>query len=124
MEHGSYFINVEDTYRFTGADSITVAAGIKLHGNQETVVEKREASDRIAVWEKASDQSSEPEDGLIGVAVVVPEADSVLFSGELDHGLLLKRIPSGGTVSYKAGSCWSKGNVKDAASWFAKVDKQ
>ncbi|MBQ6253714.1 MAG: DUF4861 family protein [Bacteroidales bacterium] len=124
VEAGSYFIKVEDTYRFTGADSITVAAGVKLHGDQDTIVEKLEAADRIALWEKASDQGSEPEDGLIGVAVVMPEADSVLFSGELDHALLTKRIPSGGTVSYQAGSCWSKGDMKDAAAWFDFVRKQ
>lgn len=124
VEAGSYFINIEDTYRFTGADSITVAAGIKLHGDQDTIAEKLEDADRIAVWEKASDQGSEPEDGLIGVAVIMPHADSVLFSEELDHGLLLKTIASGGTVSYLAGSCWSKGDIKAAAAWFDSVRKQ
>lgn len=124
VEAGSRFIQVEDTYTFTGAETLTVAAGLKLHGDQETVQDQLELKDRIAVWEKASDQSAEPEDGMIGVAVVMPGADSVLFSEELDHALLLKEIPSGGTVSYKAGSCWSRIGVTDPVSWFEWVEKQ
>ena len=120
---GTYFIQVEDTYSFKGADKLTVAAGMKLHGEQETVQEKLEAPDRLAIWEKASDQSVEPEDGLIGVAVVMPGAESAVFSETLDHGLLQKTISSGQTVSYMVGSCWSKGDIQDSASWFGLVDK-
>ncbi len=115
----TYFAEVSDTYTFTGIDSLTVAAGIKLHGQQNTVEEKVEAQDRIAIWEKASDQSAEPEDGRIGVAICLPGADGSLYSEELDHALLLKRIPSGAAVTYSVGSCWSKGDIKTAADWFA-----
>ena len=90
----------------------------KLHGEQNTVRDQLEASDRLAIWEYASDQSVEPEDGLIGVAIVVPDADSTLVSEELDHALLLKDIPSGGTLSYCVGSCWSKGDIKSSSEWF------
>jgi len=119
----TYFIQVEDTYNFTGAETITIAAGIKLHSAQNTVQDKYEGNDRFAIWENASDQSVEPEDGLLGVAVIMPGADSLLVSEELDHGLLLKDIASGETVSYSVGSCWSKGDIKDAATWFGMVKK-
>lgn len=120
----TYFTSVEDTYTFSGAEKLTVAAGIKLHGSQETIQEQIETGDRIAIWEKASDQSVESEDGLIGVAIIMPDADSVLVSSNLDHGLLLKGIASGQTIAYSFGSCWSKGNVKDSATWFDLVCKQ
>ena len=58
---------------------------------------------------------------MLGVAVCMPGADSTLFSAEQDHALLLKTIPSGKAISYSAGSCWSKGDIKDAASWFSTV---
>ena len=79
--------------------------------------------DRLAIWEKASDQSVEPEDGLIGVAVVMPGAESAFYSPVFDHGLLTKEVLPGGTVSYKVGSCWSKGDIKTSSDWFDLVRK-
>ncbi|MBR5176032.1 MAG: DUF4861 family protein [Bacteroidales bacterium] len=114
----SYFIDVEDTYTFPGTMTMPIAVGFKLHGDLNTVRDQFEAGDRLAIWERASDQSVEPEDGFIGVAVVMPDADSVLVSDQLDHALLIKEIPSGGTVSYRVGSCWSKGDIKTPSSWF------
>ena len=100
-----------------------MAVGFKLHGEQNTVQDKIESKSRIAIWEKASDQSVEPEDGMIGVAVVMPDTDSALYSEDLDHALLLKEISSGETISYSVGSCWSKGDIKTSSAWFNLVRK-
>ena len=118
---GSYFTAAEDTYTFTGADQLTVAAGIKLHSAQGTVAESKETACSYAIWEKASDQSIEPEDGMLGVALVLPGAEKVFACEELDHALLLKTIKSGESVSYCFGSCWSKGNIKEPSEWFLLV---
>ncbi len=80
---GSYFTVAEDTYTFTGADELTVAAGFKLHSAQGTVAETQETASSYAIWEKASDQSIEPEDGMLGVAVVLPGAEKVFACEEL-----------------------------------------
>ncbi len=120
----TYFVDVEDTWTFTGADSLAVAAGIKLHGKQNTVIERFAASDRYGIWEKASDQSVEPEDGMLGVAVVMPGADEVVLREDLDHALLLKKVVSGEKVCYSFGSCWSKGDLKTADAWFTTVQAQ
>ena len=124
VKAGSYFIDVEDTYTFPGEGKMPVAVGFKLHGDQNTVQDRIESKDRIAIWEKASDQSAEPEDGMIGVAVVMPDADSALYSEELDHSLLIKEIASGETISYRVGSCWSKGDIKTPSDWFDLVREQ
>ena len=121
VEADSYFICVTDSYNFSGTDTLLVAAGIKLHGAQETVAETLEQTDRYAIWEKASDQSVEPEDGMLGVAVVMPGANGLLVSKELDHALLLKTIRSGESICYQAGSCWSKGEIKTPEDWFETV---
>lgn len=120
---GEYFINVEDTYSFTGTEVMTIAAGFKLHGDQKTVQSQLEAPDRLAIWERASDQSAEPEDGMLGVAVCMPGSDSAMFSDAFDHALILKTVSSGETVSYKVGSCWSKGDIKTSDAWFSLVKK-
>jgi len=113
----TYFCDVEDTYTFTG-DSLTVAAGVLRH----EVLDEMASEDRLALWETASDQSVEPEDGLIGVAVVMKDADRV---GTLNgHSVALKTIVPGGKVRYSFGSCWSKGDIPDAAAWFATVAAQ
>lgn len=119
---GTHFVCAEDTYTFTGADELTVAAGFKLHSAQGTVEEVLEADDRYAIWEKASDQSVEPEDGMLGVALILPGAEKVFACEELDHALLLKTVKSGESVSYCFGSCWSKGEVKTAGDWFSLVE--
>ena len=120
----SYFGQVEDVYTFTGTDTLAIAAGIKRHGAQQTIVEECCESDRYAIWEHASDQSVEPEDGMLGVAIVLPGAEDVIVSEELDHGLLIRRITSGQPVAYSFGSCWSKADLKTSADWFALVKAQ
>ena len=120
----SYFAEVTDFYTFTGCDSLTVAAGIKLHSEQKTIEDERTGGDRYAIWEHASDQGTEPEDGMIGVAVIAPAAENILVDESLDHALLLVTIASGEPVNYLFGSCWSKGNIKTAEDWFALVEEQ
>ena len=122
---GSYFADVEDTYTFTGAETMMVVAGFKLHGDLQTVEAELPLNEegRVAIWEKASDQSIEPEDGMIGVGLICPGAD-IGYMYELDHAIAFKVISSGETLSYKVGSCWSNGDIKTSADWFALVQAQ
>ena len=115
---GTYFCEVEDIY--TGNfDEMTIAAGMWLHDMETGVEAALQLPDRVAIWEHASDQSIEPEDGMLGIAVVMPEAEEMLIlEGERDHAILTKTIKPGEPVRYSFGSCWSKGNVKDSESWF------
>ncbi|MBQ7467781.1 MAG: DUF4861 family protein [Bacteroidales bacterium] len=124
LSAGSYFADVTDVYTFTGIDSLQVAAGMKLHTAQQTVQEQMAGSDRYAIWEKASDQSIEPEDGMLGVAVIVPDAEIVKSVEELDHALLVKTVTSGQAFKYKYGSCWSKGNIHSWKDWLGLVNEQ
>lgn len=118
----SYFCKVEDSYSFSGADSLTVAAGVFRHPEQQTIEQERSGADRYAIWEHASDQSIEPEDGMLGVAVYVPGCESVSVTEDGMHGLCSKSIKPGETFSYWFGSCWSKADIKTAEDWFALVD--
>lgn len=112
----SYFCKVEDKFTFD-ADSLTIAAGIFRHGDR-TVEAEAFGDDYYAVWEHASDQSVEPEDGMIGVAVILPQADSVTLIDDERHGACLKKIASGQTLEYWFGSCWSKGEIAGFNQWF------
>ena len=120
----SYFCEVEDVYTFSGAEEIGVAAGINMHPAQSTVESHLALADRYAIWEHASDQSVEPEDGMLGVAVVMPGAEVVCTTDDGVHALLIKSVASGETLRYKFGSCWSKGDLKTAEDWFKTVEEQ
>lgn len=118
---GTYFFKSEDTYTFD-APELTIAAGVFRHPAQETIETEICGTDRYAVWEHASDQSVEPEDGMLGVAVVVPGAQAACVSEDGMHGLVAKTVKSGETFTYYFGSCWSKADVKTAEDWFAIVN--
>ena len=128
LEAGSYFADVTDWYSFPEeAGELTVAAGIKLHGAQETVVDSHDGDNNsFAIWEHASDQSIEPEDGMLGVAIAAPDlVDPLLYIDfDEDHALLIGTVRPGEPFRYRFGSCWSKGNIKTAEDWFALVDAQ
>lgn len=119
---GSYFCEAEDSYK-GDFDTLTVAAGIFNHvpddPDQTTLI----GLDRLAVWEHASDTSFEPEDGMIGVAVVMPGADAVYpLKANKPHLVAVKNIKNGETVRYYFGSCWSKGDIKTAGEWVELVN--
>ena len=119
----TYFFKCEDTYTFNGegADSLWMVAGINRHAALETIETEWNSNDRYAIWEHASDQSNEPEDGMIGVAVYMPEAETAGMSKGDEHAIVGRQIVSGQTVTYYFGSCWSKGDIKSSNDWFELV---
>jgi len=115
---GTYFVKCQDCYKFEGTEQLTVAAGINRHIDQEIMVSEKVLDDRCMLWEHASDQSVEPEDGLLGIAVVMPEADSTGYTADMKHAICCKTVLSGQELTYYFGSCWTKGNVKSDAEWY------
>lgn len=112
---GMRFCTAEDTWTFDGpADTLDVAVGLVLHQVADTLL----GTDRIAVWEHASDTGAEPEDGMTGLAVIVPGARAVYKAPALGHLICVKTVRSGEKINYRFGSCWSKSEIRDAASWF------
>ena len=120
----SYFCRVDDKYSFSGTEELCIAAGLLRHGAQQTIVEEMQGDDRYAIWEHASDQSVEPEEGFLGVAVVMDGAQQVFADPELDHSLCTRIVRSGETLTYWFGSCWSRGDIQNAQAWFDLVKKQ
>lgn len=117
----TYFVKVEDSYTFTG-DSLHVACGVFRHIAQETIEQEHVTNKAYALWEHASDQSHEPEEGMLGVAVYCPDADGAGLSADKTHGVAYKTIAPGETFTYYFGSCWSKAKIKSAEDWFKLVD--
>lgn len=114
---GIRFCKAEDIYTGT-FDSLTVAAGIIRHDVLDTSC----GEDFVAIWEKASDQSIEPEEGLIGLAVYMPGADRAEIESIGGHALVFKTVKSGEPLTYWFGSCWSRGgDIATPEAWNACV---
>ena len=121
----SYFCDVEDVYTFEGPRTIDVAAGINIHKAQGTVEEQNMVTGRsVAIWEHASDQTFEPEDGMLGVAVMMSGADFTGETGDGTHLVLTRAVTSGEPFRYRFGSCWSKGYIQTDKDWFDLVSRQ
>ena len=118
----TYFCDVEDVYSFTGTDSLAIAAGINIHSAQKTVERELVLPEAVAIWEHASDQKFEREDGMLGVAVVMPGADATFTTDDGAHLVACKKVVSGQPLHYSFGSCWSKGDIKTAEDWFKQVN--
>lgn len=118
---GTYFVKVEDKYNFTGTDKLTIAAGINRHPAQKIMLGEKIEKDRVSLWEHASDQTIEPEDGLLGVAVVMPAADTSFVLADGSHSVCCRTVVSGETLTYCFGSCWTKGDIKTYDQWLEEI---
>ena len=117
---GSCFCKVEDTWHWDGdSGAPMIVAGVARH----EIESEMKSTDRLAIWEKASDQSAEPEDGMIGVAVIMPGAVSTGLSADASHSICGMPVTDGSTLTYWTGSCWSKGSIKTDREWFELVRK-
>jgi len=115
VEAGKRFCKAEDTYKFNGpADTLTIAAGIVRHKVEDEY--QQQDKPRFAIWEYASDTTTEAEDGMIGLAVVMPKADNIQLVE--NHIVGLKTIHSGDPLVYYFGSGWSKFDLETSEDWF------
>lgn len=120
VKAGERFCEVEDNYTFSGpSETLDIAAGIFRH-KEEDLLEELLEKDRVAIWERASDQSMEPEDGLIGVAVLMPGAEDSRVAAA--HSLLIKSVRSGEKLRYFFSAVWSEYDVRTAEQWFGIVN--
>jgi len=118
VEAGTYFCKSEDVYS-GDFESLTIAAGVFTHNGSE---ESALGTDRFAIWEKASDTTFEPEDGLIGVGVYMPGAENVMpLEANRPHLVCTKEVKPGETLTYYFGSCWTKGDIKTFQDWESMV---
>ena len=110
---GTQFCKAEDIY--TGSfDSLTVAAGIIRH----EVLSSSAGNNFVVIWENASDQSIEPEEGQLGLAVYMPDADRAEIESIGGHALVFKTIAPGEPLTYWFGSCWSRGGrIATSEDW-------
>lgn len=106
------FCTIDDIY---DGDFYSMACLVGI--STQEVVNKDEGLDYIITWEKASDQSVENEDGMIGLGIVMPENYKMEYNEERHYAVAHFETVRGRKVSYAIGSCWSKGNIPSFDEW-------
>lgn len=120
VKAGSYFCSVRDIYTFSDADAeMEIACGVFRHIEDNCIEKELLSEDCYAVWEHASDQSVEPEEGMLGVGVRMEGAQWSGYTTDKTHGVCVKRVKSGEPVCYEFASCWSKADITAPEEWFA-----
>lgn len=110
LDKGHWFNKMENVY--TGDfESLPVAAGFVRHD-----VKDMQAGDEWFAFVEAASDSQNPEaDGDIYASVVLPGAD--ILPDACGHALAVKSVAPGETLTYYAGSGWSKGGIKNIEQW-------
>lgn len=120
VKAGSYFCEVKDVYTYSDPDaSMSIACGVYRHVGDNCIEREILSDDCYAIWEHASDQSKEPEEGMIGVGVRMADAQWSGYTADGSHGVCVRTVKSGEPVCYEFASCWSKADIRNADDWFA-----
>ena len=111
LDKGRWFNRMDNIY--TGEfELLPVAAGFVRHD----VKGEKAGNSCFAFVEAASDSQNPAEDGDIYGAVVLPEAEIL---PEADgHLLAVKAVKPNETLTYYAGSGWSKGGIANLDEWY------
>ena len=111
LDKGRWFNRMDNIY--TGEfELLPIAAGFVRHD----VKGEKAGNSCFAFVEAASDSQNPAEDGDIYGAVVLPEAEIL---PEADgHLLAVKAVKPNETLTYYAGSGWSKGGIANLEEWY------
>jgi len=115
---GERFCLVEDRY-YGDFEELDIAAGLWVHDQENGTTLYSDDRSYVSIWEPASDQSIEAEDGMLGLAVIMPSAREarLVESGGKTHTVCIAAVRSGEPLRYWFGNCWSKGDIKDLRQW-------
>lgn len=122
VEAGSRFVRVDDLWHISGRRTeADIMAGIFLHPSKQTVENIDCSRNDVVVWERASDTKHEPEDGMIGLAVVMPDADTVAKLPDGSHAGCIRRVSDGEHMVYYISSAWSRGGILSYGEWMREI---
>jgi pectinesterase len=113
VDAGRYFDQVDSTFTFSGAATLTAALGLNRNpadkGQDPTVTVGR-AAGSLSQW---VEQKS---NGAFGVAVILPSAEG--YAGDALNELITAPVVSGKPLRYYTGAAWSRGSpFASKADW-------
>jgi hypothetical protein len=85
------------------SDQLELIVGIGLAKHKGEVYKNKEKG-ILAFWE-----TSKPENGALGTAIIVPPQNIVGFAEDKSNNLILMKAKPGVPFGWRTGACWSKG---------------
>lgn len=111
LDAGSHLNKIESTFTFTGAATIQAAGGLAIHPGAEFAA--LADGHILSVWDTPQDPTA---DRIATGIVEAPNQQANVL--QLDHqGLLTFPVHSGQTITYYAGSGWSKADMPTQQAW-------
>ena len=116
-------ISLDANQRFNRMDNLyegdftelPIAAGFVRHDVKRVM----NGDDWMGMVEPASDSKDPVRDGDIYLGVILPGGE--MIADTLGHAVAVKRVKSGETLTYYAGSGWSQGGVEDMGEWVEEI---
>ena len=120
VDAGHYLLQVDSTFTFSGAASLTAAVGLNkgpAYKEREPVVVAQRLPKLGALTQWVSQQG-----GAFGTAVIVPTLAEAQYAEDGANELILARVTSGVPLRYAAGGAWTgSGEIRSEAEWRAYV---
>lgn len=116
LDAGSQLCRMESRLRFEGPSQFDVAAGLGIPKGGSSTVRPKEGW--ASVWQRGDGKDN----GMLGVAVVMPTAEHVAIQQAEGHVWLSRRTGAGEAFVYYAGAGWDKFGFADAAAWNSYVE--
>jgi hypothetical protein len=118
LDAGSHLNKIESTFTFTGATTIQAAGGLAIHPGADFVA--LADGHILSLWDTPQDPTA---DRIATGIVEAPNQQANVI--QLDHqGLLTFPVHSGQTITYYAGSGWSKADMPTQQAWNTYLHEQ
>jgi hypothetical protein len=118
LDAGSHLNKIESTFTFTGATTIQAAGGLAIHPGADFAA--LADGHILSVWDTPQDPTA---DRIATGIVEAPNQQANVT--QLDHqGLLTFPVHSGETITYYAGSGWSKADMPTQQAWNTYLQEQ
>jgi hypothetical protein len=111
LDAGSHMNKIQSTFSFSGAEGVTIAAGLGMHTG--AIVSSPMEGRILSVWEPLTDATA----GFDGTSVTLPMgAAAPIVKAEGNAFFVLNAI-AGKPLTYFAGAGWSKSDIPEQKAW-------
>jgi hypothetical protein len=118
LDAGSHLNKIESTFTFAGTSTIDAAAGLAIHPGADFAA--LNAGRFLSVWDTPQDPSA----GRIATGLLSDSNQKSSVVQIDNQALLVTPIHSGESISYYAGSGWSKADMPTQQAWNAYLEEK
>lgn len=118
LDAGSHLNKIDSTFTFSGPSTIDAAAGLAIHPGADFA--PLDNGRILSVWDTPQDPSA----GRIATGLLSDSSQKSSVAQIDSQALLVTPIHSGETISYYAGSGWSKADMPTPQAWNAYLEEK